>query len=144
MDYYISFRQKNLYHRHIKNFFCNKFKSRKLNNFILCVSICWGPFFQSTWHYFIGNPCHINILLIFWVNLFKTQNKLISYSTPWIGLTRPARSFLQEADSWSSLLSSIGIIAHDIININIWIGLKQWIKTHSPYYLSYTHGKRLL
>ena len=29
---------KNLYHRYI-NFFCHKFKSRKLNNFILCVSI---------------------------------------------------------------------------------------------------------
>ena len=40
--------------------------------------------------------------------------------------------------------SSIGIITHDIININIWIGLKQWIKTYVPYYLSYTHGKRLL
>ena len=40
--------------------------------------------------------------------------------------------------------SSIGIITHDIININIWIGFKQWIKTHGPYYLSYTHGKRLL
>ena len=40
--------------------------------------------------------------------------------------------------------SSIGIITHDIININIWIRLKQWIKTYVPYYLSYTHGKRLL
>ena len=40
--------------------------------------------------------------------------------------------------------SSIGIITHDIININKWIGLKQWIKTHDPYYLSYTHDKRLL
>ena len=40
--------------------------------------------------------------------------------------------------------SSIGIITHNVININIWIGLKQWIKTHSPYYLSYTPGKRLL
>ena len=40
--------------------------------------------------------------------------------------------------------SSIGIITQDIININIWIGLTQWIKTHGPYYLSYTHGKRLL
>ena len=40
--------------------------------------------------------------------------------------------------------SSIGIITHDIININIWIRLKQWIKAHGPYYLSYTHGKRLL
>ena len=40
--------------------------------------------------------------------------------------------------------SSIGIITHDIIDINIWIGLKQWIKTHGPYYLSYTHGKWLL
>ena len=39
---------------------------------------------------------------------------------------------------------SIGIITHDIININIWIGLKQWIKPHGPYYLSYTHGKQLL
>ena len=40
--------------------------------------------------------------------------------------------------------SSIGIITHDIININIWIGLKQCIKAHGPYHLSYTHGKRLL
>ena len=40
--------------------------------------------------------------------------------------------------------SSIWIITHDIININIWIGFKQWIKTHGPYYLSYTHDKRLL
>ena len=37
--------------------------------------------------------------------------------------------------------SSIGIITQDIININIWIGLKQWIKS---YYLSYTYGKWLL
>ena len=48
------------------------------------------------------NPCHINILLIFWVNLLKAQNKLISYSTIWIGLTWPARSLLQETDSWSN------------------------------------------
>ena len=40
--------------------------------------------------------------------------------------------------------SSIGIIIHDIININIWIRLKQWIKAHDPYYRSYTHGKWLL
>ena len=40
--------------------------------------------------------------------------------------------------------SSIGIITHDIININIWIRLTQWIKTHGPYYHSYTHGKWLL
>ena len=40
--------------------------------------------------------------------------------------------------------SSIGIITHDIININIWIGLTQWIKTHGPYYHSYTHGKWFL
>ena len=36
-------------------------------------------FFAPTWHYFIGNPCHINILLIFLINLFKAQNKLISH-----------------------------------------------------------------
>ena len=60
---------------------------------------CWGPFFRPTWYYFIGNPCHINILLIFWINLFKTQNKLISHSTTWIGLTWPARFLLQETDS---------------------------------------------
>ena len=66
------------------------------------LSFCWGPFFRPTWHYFIGNPYHINILLIFWVNLFKTQNKLISHSTIWIRLTWPARSLLQEADSWST------------------------------------------
>ena len=41
---------------------------------------------------------------MFWVNLFKTQNKLISHSTIWIGLTWPARSLLQEADSWSNFL----------------------------------------
>ena len=40
---------------------------------------CWGLFFRPTWHYFIGSPFHINILLIFWVNLFKAQNKFISY-----------------------------------------------------------------
>ena len=40
--------------------------------------------------------------------------------------------------------SSIGIITHDIININIWIGLTQWIKTHGLYYLSHIHDKRLL
>ena len=40
--------------------------------------------------------------------------------------------------------SSIGIIPHDIININIWIGLKQWIRAHGPYYLSHIHGKQLL
>ena len=38
--------------------------------------------------------------------------------------------------------SSIGIITHDIINI--WIELKKWIKSQGPYYLFYTHGKRLL
>ena len=31
--------------------------------------------------------------------------------------------------------SSIGLMTHDIININIRIGLKQWIKAHDPYYL---------
>ena len=38
--------------------------------------------------------------------------------------------------------SSIGIITHDIININIWI--RQQIKSHGPYYLSHIHGKWLL
>ena len=38
-------------------------------------------------------------IIIFWVNLFKSQNKLISHSTTWIRLTWPARSLLQEADS---------------------------------------------
>ena len=65
-------------------------------------TVCWGLFFRPTWHYFIGNPCHINILLIFWVNLFKVQNKLIFHSTTWIGLTWPVRSLLQEADSGST------------------------------------------
>ena len=68
----------------------------------LVLHYCWWLFFRPTWHYFIGNPCHINKLLIFWVNLFKTQNKLISHSTTWIGLTWPARSLLQEANSWST------------------------------------------
>ena len=36
-------------------------------------------FFCPTWLYFISNPRHINILLIFWVNLFKAQNKFISH-----------------------------------------------------------------
>ena len=63
---------------------------------------CWGLFFRPMWHYFIGNLCHINILLIFLVNLFKAQNKLISHSTTWIGLAWPTRSLLQEADSWST------------------------------------------
>ena len=40
--------------------------------------------------------------------------------------------------------SSIGIITHNIIDINIWIKLKQWIKAHGPYYLSYIHGNQLL
>ena len=66
--------------------------------------VCWEPFFRPTWRYFIDNPCHINILFIFWVNLFKAQNKFISYSTTWIGLTWPARSLLQEADSWFNFL----------------------------------------
>ena len=35
-------------------------------------------------------------------------------------------------------------MAHNIFNINIQIGLKQWIKTHGSYYLSYIHGKWLL
>ena len=65
---------------------------------------CWGPFFRPTWHYFIGNPCHVNILLIFWVNLFKSQNKLIFHLITWIGLTWPVRSLLQEADSWPTFL----------------------------------------
>ena len=67
---------------------------------VFVLHSCWGPFFRSTWHNFIENPCHINILLIFWVNLFKVQNKLIFHSTTWIGLTWPVRSLLQEADSW--------------------------------------------
>ena len=65
-------------------------------------NVCWGLFFRPMWHYFIGNPCHIKILLIFWVNLFKTQNKLISHSTTWIWLTWLARSLLQEVNSWST------------------------------------------
>ena len=81
----------------------------------------------------------------FWVNLFKVQNKLIFHSTIWIGLTWPMRSLLQEADSGSKFsFSTNGIITHDIININMWIGLKQWMKAHYPYYLSYPYGKRLL
>ena len=67
---------------------------------VFVLHSCWGPFFRPTWHNFIDNPCHINILLIFWVNLFKTQNKLIFHSTTWIGLTWPVRSLLQEVDSW--------------------------------------------
>ena len=57
-----------------------------------------------------------------------------------------AREILTSRDGFMIHISfsSIGIITHDIININIWIGLKQWIKTYVPYYLSYTHGKRLL
>ena len=41
-------------------------------------------------------------IIIFWVNLFKAQNKLISHSTTWIGLTWLTRSLLQEVDSWST------------------------------------------
>ena len=37
---------------------------------------------------------HINILLIFLVNLFKSSNKFISHSTTWIRLIWPARSLL--------------------------------------------------
>ena len=59
------------------------------------LNICWGLFFRPTWHYFIGTPCHINILLVFWINLFKTQNKLISHTTTWIGLAWPARSYFK-------------------------------------------------
>ena len=47
--------------------------------FLAKFDVCWGPFFCPTWHYFISNPHHINILFIFWVNLFKAQNKLISH-----------------------------------------------------------------
>ena len=62
----------------------------------------------------------------FWVTLFKTQNKLIFHSTAWIRLTWPMRSLLQEADSWSTFpLHQLRSLPHDIININIWIGLKQ-------------------
>ena len=42
------------------------------------ATYCWGLPFRPTWHYFTSNLCHINILLIFLVNLFKAQNKLIS------------------------------------------------------------------
>ena len=47
--------------------------------FLSHLNHCWWLFFHPTWHYFIGNPRHINILFIFLVNLFKTQNKLISH-----------------------------------------------------------------
>ena len=40
--------------------------------------------------------------------------------------------------------SSIGIITPRHDQHQLWIELKQWIKAHGPYYLSYTHGKRLL
>ena len=109
----------------------------------LMIKSYWEPFFQSTWHYFIGNPCHINMLLIFWVNLFKTQNKLISHSTTWIKLTWPARSLLQDADSKSNLLF-INWDHNPWYHQLIWIRFKQWIKAHDSYYISYTHGKRLL
>ena len=98
--------------------------------------------FHPTWH-FIGNPCHINILLIFWVNLFKAQNKLISYE---LGLHGSQDPYFKRRIHSPISFSSIEIITYDIININIniWIRLKQWITAHGPYCLSYTHGKRLL
>ena len=40
--------------------------------------------------------------------------------------------------------SSIGIITPRHDQHQLWIELKQWIKAHGPYYLSYTHGKQLL
>ena len=61
-------------------------------------------------------------------------------------LAHMAREILTSRGGFMVHISSslIGIITHDIININIWIRLKQWLKTHGPYYLSYTHGKWLL
>ena len=107
----------------------------------MTISCCWGLFFRPTWHYFIGNPCHINILLIFWVNLFKTQNKLISHG---LGSYGPRDPYFKRQIHGPISFSSIEIITHDIINVNMWIDLKQQIKAHGPYYLSYTHGKWLL
>ena len=51
-------------------------------------------------------PMPYQHIIIFWVNLIKAPNKLISHSTIWIELTWPARSLLQEADSWSTFLFS--------------------------------------
>ena len=106
--------------------------------------MCWGPFFRPIWHYFIDNPCHINILLIFWVNLFKPKISLYLIQLHGLGSHGPWDPYFKRRTYGLISFSSIGIITHDIININIWIGVKQWIKAYNPYYLSYTHGKWLL
>ena len=57
-------------------------------------------------------PSHATLTYywFFWLNIFKIQNKLISHSTTWIGLTWPARSLLQEGDSWSTVpLHQLGL-----------------------------------
>ena len=111
--------------------------------FLAKFDMCWGPFFCPAWHYFISNPHHINILFIFWVNLFKAQNKLISHG---LGSHGPQDPYFKRQIHGPQFLfiNWDHNPPYDIININIWIGLKQWIKTHCPYYQSYTHGKRLL
>ena len=38
-----------------------------------------------------------------------------------------------------SSISSIGLMTHDIININMWIRPKQWFKSRGPYYLTKAH-----
>ena len=50
----------------------------------LNVDVCWGLFFCPTWHYFIGNPCHINILLIFWEISLKSKISLYPMDWPHI------------------------------------------------------------
>ena len=50
----------------------------------LNVDVCWGLFFCPTWHYFISNPCHINILLIFWEISLKSKINLYLMDWPHI------------------------------------------------------------
>ena len=73
------------------------------------------------------------------------KSKISSYLIQLHGLSShgPRDPYFKRQIHGPISFSSIGIITHDIININIWIGLKQWIKAHGLYYLSYTHGKRL-
>ena len=83
-------------------------------------------------------------IINFWINLFKTQNKLISYSTTYKNWAHMAHNIFTSRGKFTIHISysSNGLMTHNIININIWNRLKQWIKTHGPHYLYHIHGKR--
>ena len=74
---------------------CNKF-------YKVCLWCVEDSFFAPHGNTSLPTHATSTYYWFFWVNLFKAQNKLISHSTTWIGLTWPTRSLLQEADSWST------------------------------------------